>query len=584
MYRVSKTAGAASILLTPRLKKFGLATGGALRIGSGLFLISAIINLLSLALPLSILIVYDRIVPNASYESLAVLIALLIFIAGAEAMLRICRAYVMGWSAAKFELGTTLEALDRILVMNYKELNNVPLVRQAERLKAVSNYADFMGSQSRLAIVDLPYVILFLSVMAMIGGGLALVPLIVIALFSISVIALANKFRRVLEERKGQDTRIYDFIHEILSSIHTVKAAAMEPLMLRRFERLQRAASLTDYNSIGVSAHSQTIMGLFGNVTIIAMASTGGWLAVTGNLTVGTLAACTLLAGRTIQPVVRVAGIWNEVQRTALSLQDIQELFTTTHAPEFHRTRVERQELQYPRPLELDLDNLDVVRAGRTIVRGISASFPVGSISAIAGEDGGGKSTLLRMMAGEIPPENGAIHFDGGTIENAIVDGKQIAMASASQGLFTGTILENLTLFGEGSSIEDARWAANQIGLTENINALPMGYDTPVGGGGTTGLASGFVQRLIIARALARRPGLLLLDEPQAFLDFDADKLMISGLSALRGEVTIVMATNRPSYLKMSDFAYRLHGGVLQQQNPQEMGYRPAASVTGGAA
>ena len=584
MSRVKKTAGAGSILFSPRLKKFGLATGDTLRISPGLFLVSAVINLLSLALPLSILIVYDRIVPNASYESLAVLILLLICIATAEAVLRICRAYVMGWSAAKFELRTTLEALDRILVMNYKELNSVPLVRQAERLKAVSNYADFMGSQSRLAIVDLPYVILFLSVMALIGGYLALVPIVVIALFSISVIALADKFRRVLEERKGQDTRIYDFIHEILSGIHTVKGAAMEPLMLRRFERLQRAASLTDFHSIGVSAHSQTIMGLFGNVTIIAMATTGGWLAVSGNLTVGTLAACTLLAGRTIQPVVRVAGIWNEVQRTALALQDMRELFSTTHAPEFHRTRVEREALKYPRPLSLMLDDMEVRRGDRIIVRGITTHFHAGSISAISGEDGGGKSTLLRMLAGEIPPEQGSLLFDGGSIETAITDGKRIAMASASQGLFSGTILDNLTLFGEGGSIEDARWAAEQIGMVAAINALPLGYDTLVGGGGSTGLASGFVQRIIIARALARRPGLLLLDEPQAFLDFEADKLMISGLKALEGEMTIVMATNRPSYLRFATRNYYLHNGSLQEKDVTPMAHGAAMAASGGAA
>lgn len=561
------TADAGSILLTPRLKKYGLVAGDNLGIGPSTILISAVINVLSMALPLSILIVYDRIVPNASFASLSILVAMLIAFALLEAGLRVCRAYVLGWSAAKFELQTTIQALDRILTVDYKSLNAVPAVRQAERLKAVSRYSDFMGSQSRLAVVDLPYVILFMSVMAMIGGWLALVPVVVIAIFSITVMVLSGRFRRVLEERKLQDTKIYDFISELLGGIHTIKGAAMEPQMLRRFERLQRSGSVTDFRSIEVSAHSQTMMGLFGNITIISMVSTGGWLAVTGDLSVGTLAACTMLAGRTIQPVVRVAGIWNELQRTAISLQDIKELFFGTKDPKFGINEKLNEEVEEFRPYSLETRDVSVVKGERRLVDGLNLRIEPGALIGIQAEDGEGKSTLLRVLAGEIPPDEGAILVDQKALDEGRVPTGKISFASANQGLFNGTILDNLTLFGEGASIEDVCWAVDLIGLQKSINALPLGFDTPVGSGNSTPLASGFIQRIILARALAQKPALLFLDEPQAFLDYDADRDVIAGIQRLKGHITVVMATSRPSYLRISDRAYTLKDGHFTSAN-----------------
>lgn len=563
MALAEKKPKTASILWSSGFERFGLGTGRHLRIGPAVVLMSSVINILGLLMPLSILIVYDRIVPNAAYESLTMLVVMLIAFALVEAALRVCRAYVLGWSAAKFELQTTLQALNKVLTADYSSLNSVPPVRQAERLKAVSRYADFMGSQSRLALIDLPYVVLFLTVMALIGGWLAIVPIAVIAVFSVVILVLAGRFRRVLEERKSQDTKIYDFIAELLTGIHTIKGASMESQMLRRFERLQKGGSITDFQSIAVSAHSQTLMGLFGNTTIIAMVSTGGWLAATGDLSVGTLAACTMLAGRTIQPVVRVAGIWNELQRTALAHQDIGELFSSASGPKAAPQGQSLPVTEKSEPISLQAQNISIERGGRPLIEAISFDLQPGLVLGIEGPDGEGKSTLMRVLGGDIPAIEGTLLADGEPVTEATRETSRIALASASQGLFTGTILDNLTLFGGGASIENACWAVDLIGLRKSIDALPLGFDTPVGNTASAALASGFIQRIILARALAQRPSLLVLDEPQAFLDNAADRDVLAGLKELKGKMTIVMATNRPSYLRLADIRLKVQDGHL---------------------
>lgn len=580
MALAKKKPKTASILWSTGFERFGLGTGRHLRIGPSVVLMSSVINILGLLMPLSILIVYDRIVPNASYESLTMLVVMLIAFALVEAGLRVCRAYVLGWSAAKFELQTTQQALNKVLTADYSSLNSVPPVRQAERLKAVSRYADFMGSQSRLALIDLPYVVLFLTVMALIGGWLAIVPIAVIAVFTVVILILSGRFRRVLEERKSQDTKIYDFIAELLTGIHTIKGASMESQMLRRFERLQKGGSITDYQSIAVSAHSQTLMGLFGNTTIIAMVTTGGWLAATGDLSVGTLAACTMLAGRTIQPVVRVAGIWNELQRTALAHQDIGELFSSAKGPKTDLLGQSVPVTEKSEPIALQAQNVSVERVGRSLIETINFDLKPGQFLGVEGPDGEGKSTLMRVLGGDIPATEGTLLANGEPITEATRETSRIAFASAGQGLFTGTILDNLTLFGGGASIENARWAVDLIGLRKSIDALPLGFDTPVGNTASAALASGFIQRIILARALAQRPGLLVLHEPQAFLDNAADRDVLAGLKALKGTMTIVMATNRPSYLRLADIRLKVQDGQLIPVQDEA----PAASKRMGSA
>ncbi len=377
------------------------------------------------------------------------------------------------------------------------------------------------------------------------------------------ILLLSGRFRRVLEERKTQDTKIYDFIAELLVGIHTIKGAAMESQMLRRFERLQRGGSLTDFHSIEVSARSQTLMGLFGNTTIVAMVTTGGWLAATSDLSVGTLAACTMLAGRTIQPVVRVAGIWNELQRTAIAHQDIEELFSTADGPKARRLERGSPVAASVNPISVEARNVDIERAGRPLINAINFHLKSGEFLGVEGPDGEGKSTLMRVLAGDIPPVRGELLANDKPIGEALRETNRIAFASSGQGLFTGTILENLTLFGEGASIESAIWAVEVLGLRKSIDALPLGFDTIVGNTASTALASGFIQRIILARALAQRPSLLVLDEPQAFLDNDADRAVLAGLESLKGTVTVVMATNRPSYLRLVDSRFKIENGRI---------------------
>lgn len=563
-----------SVLFPGKRLRSAFPAAQHLKSGPSLILVSLVINLLSLTLPLAILIVYDRIIPNTAYTSLATLAALLIGVALTELVLRISRAYAFGWSAARFELETVLQALSSTLLPQSGARGTGPHEQlQFQRLTAITRFSDFMGSQFRLALLDLPYVVLFLGVMWLIGGALVAVPIIMIAVFATAIWLLAGRIRSLLSKRNGQDSKIYDFVQDCLGGILTLKGLGMENQFLRRFEMLQKDASQQDYATIAAAGHSASIMGLFGNATIMAMVSTGGYLAVQGQISIGTLAACTLLAGRTVQPVLRVAGIWTELQRSMVALNDMAALQgavdqapTMQVGPLQTRAISDRAQTQLV-PLRLVTEDLSLRSGHALALDHITMDAPAGGLIGIVGSNNKSRSMLLDVLSGALRPDSGTVHVE----DPKQVEGArrapylgEIVLARPDQGLFEGTLLDNLTLFRKAASAEDARWAVRLLGLESDVHALPLGYDTPTGRRGQTPLASGFIQMLIIARAIAQRPRVLLLDQPQMFLDFEADRRIASALSALRGKMTVIMSTDRPSYMRAADQHWHLAQGRLQ--------------------
>lgn len=517
---------------------------------------SVFINVLALALPLVILQVYDRILPNRATDTLAFLIAGLVGVIVVDAVMKIARSYLVGWSAARRDYEVRLEAVRRIINAPRAMMANTAPSAFLDRLNALDAIRDFHGGSARLLLLDLPFVVVFLGLIWFVGGALVLVPIVLFVLLGAATLHLGRALREVQERRADSDDRRYDFILEVLSGIPTVKSMAMEPQFQRRFERLQAASAATHYQNIILSSMSQTFGNLFANIAMVAVVSFGAVMVINEALSIGALACCTLLSGRTIQPLLRGIGLWTQHQTIAVARGQADELF------------------ELPAPLEHAPVPLAEC-AGQISVRDLSFSHdktkpPVfdrtsleiaaGSIIGFTGKDGGGKSTLLQLMAGHLEPDGGDIQVDGvkvhGPARQALE--QHIAYVSQKSAVFEGTILENLTMFQTGAAIDYARIAAQLIGLEDYIHRLPEGYDTTLGRNVSDEVPTGIIQRIAIARALARRPRVLLFDEANSALDADGDRALRAGLDQLRGHMTILLVSNRPSLLKLSDQIYEL--------------------------
>lgn len=536
-----------------------------------LIIASVFINLLALAMPLTLLQVYDRIIPNSAEGTLILLIigvgsALIL-----EACLRQGRSYVSGWMGARFEHLAGVAAVERLLNVSIVDYERQGSGVHLERFNSLGPLKEFYAGQAILALCDLPFAVLFLGAMYYLAGHLVLVPIALIIIFAIVAVLVGRKLRDALENRMLADDRRYSFIIEVLGGIHTVKGLAMEEQMIRRYERLQETCASADYNVALHSSSASSTGVLFSQLVLFCVVGYGATFVIDGVLTVGGLAACTMLAGRSMQPLQKAVGIWTRFQSIQLALDRVRQLFEMEEEkpvglPELPAVRgsmkIENMSFTYGK--NKDGDALD------EIFTNVNLDIDAGETIGITGAGSSGKTTLLYIMMGVFTPNQGRITIDGLDLfeYDASSIRRQIAYLPQEGQLFHGTILENVTMFRE-DKIDDALDISRLLGLDGVVAHMPNGYETIVGDGAGDKLPKGIKQRIAIARALVDKPRVLLFDEANAAMDSAGDSTLRNLLDRLKGRVTLILVTPRPSMLNLADRIFDIKDAQLVEREPE---------------
>ena len=538
-----------------------------------IYVSSFFINLLALALPLVILQVYDRILPNEATATLSLLAIGLCGVLVLDTAMKIARAHMVGWVTAHHEYRISMEAVTRILNARSVDLEAEAPSVHLDRLNALDAMREFYGGQSRLLLLDLPFVFIFLGLMAFIGGYIVIVPIVLFLLLGSISIKRGGVLRAVLQSRSQHDDRRYDFIIESLVGIETIKTMAMEPQILRRFERLQKIGANASHDTILLGNEVQIIGVLFSNLAMICVVTVGAFMVIHGQLTMGTLAACTLLSGRTIQPLLKGLGLWTQLQRLSVARDQITKLFAVDAAATKGGETIEQLDGS------IKISGVTFAYGPDTplVLKNVSLDVAPGEIIGLRGGDGSGKSTVIKMIQGEVRPTTGDVRlgeYDPSRISRTSMH-DWVAYVPKDAAIFRGTIMENITMFRGGEIIDYAREAAQAIGLESDIHRLPAGYDMVLSEGITEELPAGMMQRIVICRALARRPKILLFDEANTSLDARSDALLRQGLERLKGRTTVLLVSLRPSMLRIADRVYSLLDGQFYDVTVE---YSPGAS------
>ena len=536
------------------------------RMGANVILASLSLNILSVGLPVVILQTYDRVVPNEALETLAMLIVGLAVVLVLDSILRAGRNYLTAWGAAQFEHRASCRAVDRLLSANIGELEREAPGVHLDRLLAIETMRDFHSSQAKLLMVDLPFVAIFLGLIAMIGGWLVVVPAVMLTVLLLASFVIGRRLRSVLEQRAELDDRRYSFIIEVLSAIHTIKSLAFEASMQRRYERLQESGAALTYRVTFLNNLSQGMGQVMTYATMVAIATAGAVLVIAGSLTIGGLAASTLLAGRTVQPLLRALNFWTQFQNIVIARDRAKALFATApeSPPDAPRCGLLDGAIEL-RDASFGYDGSDT-----EILRGVNLKVRPGEVIGIKGEMGCGKTTLLLLMMNALKPTRGQVLYDGFELSRHDPHSlrSQIGFMPQSAVLFHGTILENLTMFKvadlEAKALEVCQW----LGIDHIINRLPAGFETTVGASAENELSIGLRQGIAMARVLVAGPRILLFDEANAALDAKTDSKLKDALAASKGERTMILVSHRPSLLALADRVYSLEGGRLIEQEP----------------
>ncbi len=521
---------------------------------------SFMINILGLGLPVVTLQVYDRIIPNNALETLTYLVVGLIVVIMLDLILKISRSWLAGWAGAQYEHQAGLNAMNKLMRGNLEKIESVPAGVHLDRIGAIEPVRDFYASQASLSLIDLPFVVIFLAVMAYIAGWLVLVP-IALLIFAIYVARTTGAgLRGALVERSTWDDRRYNFLIEALSGIHTIKSMAMERLILRRYERLMKSSVTSGYSVAFFSGFAQNIGSTISQVTMAAVAGIGSILVVNTSMSIGALAACTLLAGRVVQPVLKAMSLWTRFQTVTISEAKLAEMDLLEPCDGADAT-----EAPIIRTLELENASFRYSDEDEDILHSIDLSLQAGEIIGISGGNGSGKTTLLHMLLGRLEPTGGSFKIngeDGSKISNELLR-QQIAYLSQKPVLFQGSVLENLTMFDLEHNLDKALILAEKLGLDMVFARQPEGYDTPLGDTAGSAIPGGVAQRINMVRALVNEPNVILFDEANASLDSSSETQLRHLLQEYKGKATIVIVTYRPSLLALADRRFLLDSGTL---------------------
>jgi len=525
---------------------------------------SVVINLLGLALPLAILQVYDRIIPNSATPTLLFLILCVCIALLLESILRIVRSQVIAWSAMKEAWKASLDAASRVALAPAKLVDREPTAYWMQRFQAVGTATEFKLSPSLLALVDLPFTVIFLALLFAISPLLATIPIFLFMLFVTEAFGRGRELRSATMGRSAAEAKVRDFLVEALGGIVTVKAFAMEQQILRRFERLAEQASGCTYNLVRLSDDTQSLGSLVSTLTQLTTLTVGALVAIHGDITIGALACCTMLSGRVMQPLMRLVAAWNEIHAVMVASETAHPIF---ELPSLRGSKPPSTAATL-RPAQVTFDNVTFRHEGQTrcVLAGANLSVKPGEIIAITGPNGSGRSTTARLALGQLVPQSGQVLIDDKpAVLAATGDNGTIAYVDHHVGSVRGTILDNLTMFRDGEDLDSAGAAARLIGLEDDIHRLPRGYLTRLGEVATESLSPGLMQRIAVARAVASRPRLLILDQPNSSFDQRGNQMLAQGLLTLKGKVTTILITNQPVLLAVADRVVAIADGKFVQ-------------------
>ena len=533
-----------------------------------LAIIGFVATLPGLMTPLFIMVLYDTVI---SAQSTPLLIQLSLAMAAflfVDLLFRLIRARVIAYIAARIGRLVALSTFGRLMGLAPAALNSAPLHAQLRRIRQFEAWRDHFADPLVSVAFNLPFSFIFLIVIALLGGGMVLLPLMAMVLYAVFAWfagpVLERHSSNASEARQVRDS-CFD---EIVTEMRAIRLLASESIWLERFRNYAAGSALADVHR----AKLQELLQATGQAAV-TLAGTGtlflGALGVMdGNLTIGALIACMALVWRVLSPWQQCIGLLPrlaQLKMEAAMLDQVMQLPTETdNRP---RRLVPTQEKG---AIQMDGVTLAYEGASRPALMGVDLSVERGELIAFCGESGTGKSSLLKVLAGIYAPQGGSVRLDGFDLRQLHPRElrEQLGYAPQQPHFFTGTIAQNLRLTDPAATDEELWHASIEAGVLDDILNLESGFETRIGDASVRQQSPGFLQRLSLARAYLEREGVLLLDEPGRALDFDGDLALQEKLLKTKGRQTVLMVTHRPSHLKLADRAFKLQAGRLFAWQP----------------
>ena len=532
-------------------------------------LLSALlINFFALIAPLFVMNVYDRVVPNHATDTLWILALGMLIAMSADFALRLMRAWFVDLAASRVDVTLSATIMERVLGMKMSE-RPASVGSFAAGLQSFESVRSFISSATILALVDLPFVFLFMMVILIISWTLMIPIVIGVLLVVIYTLAVQHKMHMLTETSMQASAQRNATLVESLSSIETLKTLGAEGRMQMLWEKstlmLSRIGVKMRLLSGSVSSSTLWVQQAVSVVVIIL----GVYEIIAGNLTQGGLIATYMLAARIMAPVGQTAGLLLQYHSAATALQSLNSIMDKPIERPADANWISRPRLSGA--IEFKQVSFSYPQDEREVLRSISIAINPGEHIAILGRNGSGKTTLEKMIAGLYAPSAGSLLLDG--IDIRQLDPaelrRNLGYVSQDINLFFGTLRDNIAMGSTGVSDAEILEAVRLSGLTEFVNSHPMGLAMPVGERGHL-LSGGQRQCVAIARALLSDPSILLMDEPTGSMDHSSEEEFKRNIAEYSQGKTLLVITHRTSLLELVKRIIVIDGGKIVADGPKE--------------
>lgn len=531
-------------------------------------LATVMINCFALASTLYIMNVYDRVIPNSAYETLWVLSLGALIVYCFDFAIKNMRSYFLDIAGRKSDVKISAKLFEQLLGMT---LSSRPASAgvMASHMREFETIRDFFTSATMTALVDLPFSLFFIIIIAIIAGPLALIPLIAIPIVMFAGWILQKPMARITKQSMQESALKNALLFETITGLETIKTQAAEGHVQRRWEELSEKGSRTTVRSKRVASFALNFSMFIQQLTTVAMVIAGVYMISNAMMTQGALVGSVMLVGRALGPLSQVAGLLTRFNQSWQSLRHLEDLM---------KRPVERPAGKHfisKSRIEGKIEFRDVVfkYPGQThpALKGLKFSIEPGEHVGIIGAVGSGKTTLARLLVNLYQPDDGAILLDNTDVRQ-IDPGdlrRSVGAVQQSPNLFYGSVRENITMGHETAPEAAVVRAAELAGVMEFLRDSEKGLDTPVGERGES-LSGGQRQAVAIARSLLYDPPVLILDEPTASLDPTSEMRLREKLKAISKGKTTILITHKGAMLDLVDKLILMDRGNIIAYGPRD--------------
>jgi subfamily B ATP-binding cassette protein HlyB/CyaB len=528
---------------------------------------SLVLQLVALATPLCTQVIIDKVVVHHSSSTLMVILTALAIFVAFSAALSYARQYLLLHTGNRIDSVLGMRTFEHLLRLPPRYFETRPTGTLVARLHGVETIREFITGAAASVLLDVPFLIVFLAVMFWYSVPLTLIAVALIGVLAAASLAVTPLLRRRINEQFLLGARNQAFVTEHVAAMETVKSLQMEPQVAARFGR-----NLADY--LRASFATRQLANAYGvlasgveQTLSVAILGVGAWMVMTQEgFTIGMLVAFQMFCGRLAQPALRLAGLWQEFQQAAIAIQRLGDLMNApAEIYSLNPARGREQGRESAGRIEIDNVSFRYREELAPVYENFSLTIEPGACVALTGPSGSGKSTLARLLQGFYLPSAGSVRIDGRDTRLLAANELRLHFGVVPQEtrLFSGTLFENLIAAQPHAGAGEVIDACRQAEIHDFIEGLPQGYRTQVGENGV-GLSGGQKQRIAIARALLRRPRILIFDEAASSLDHDIAEAFARTVSRLRGSATVLFIAHHVPESLAADKVARLEERVAR--------------------